>query len=236
MNKFLLVIATAMATTALAPAAAAAPAKKAVAQRDWSKTVVPTTGGGFRMGNPAAKVKLVEYGSMTCSHCAHFANDDEAKLVQKYVSSGKASFEFRNFVMNPYDMAASLTARCSGPSGFFPVTHKLFATQQDWINKLRALGEVGLKPVEDLPAPEQMQKIADLTGFTDVAKSRGYPVAKYKACIGNQKNIDVLVKMRNAADSLVEGTPTFTINGTKVEFSGGSPLWDQLDAKIAAAL
>ena len=235
MSKILLAAAAAFATTIAIPAAAA-PAQKAAA-RDWSKTVVPTTGGGFRMGNPAAKVKLVEYGSMTCSHCAHFANDSESQLVAKYVRSGKASFEFRNFVMNPYDMAASLTARCSGPTGFFPVTHKLFATQQDWINKLRAIGEAGLKPVEALPAPQQMQKIADLTGFTDVAKARGYPVAKYKACIGSQKNIDVLVKMRNAADSLVEGTPTFTINGSKVVFDpNGGDYWDQLDPKIAAAL
>lgn len=229
-------ILAAAAISLLSTSALAAPPAKPVA-RDWTKTVAPTTGGGFRMGNPAAKVKIVEYGSMTCSHCAHFANEDEAKLVAKYVRSGKASFEFRNFVMNPYDMAASLTARCSGTSGFFPVTEKLFATQEDWVGKLRAIGEEGLKPLEDLPAGQQMQKIADLTGFTALAKARGYPVAKYKACIGNQKNIDVLMKMRDAADALVEGTPTFTINGAKVVFDeNGGGFWDQLDPKIAAAL
>ena len=102
-----------------APAAPAANARPAA--RDWSHTVVATAEGGFRMGNPAAKVKLVEYGSLTCGHCANFARAGVASLVGTYVRSGKVSYEYRNFILNGLDVAASLVARCGGASRFFPI-------------------------------------------------------------------------------------------------------------------
>lgn len=240
MNKFLLGAMAVLATSIAAPSfAAPAPAKKAVAKpavaRDWSKTVTTTAAGGYRMGNPAAKVTLIEYGSMTCPHCGHFATDDQPKLVEKYVRAGKVAFEFRNFIRDPFDMTAALTARCSGTSGFFPVTDQLFATQEQWFMKLRAVGDEGLKKLQTLPPAQQIRLIADTAGFTKIATARAIPLAKYRACIGDQKNIDALMKLRNDA-SFVEGTPTFLVNGIKVDFDNGSPLWDQLDAKIAAAL
>lgn len=241
MTKFLLGAMAALATTIAVPSIAApAPAKKAAAKpaaaRDWSKTVTLATSGGYVMGNPAAKVRLVEYGSMTCPHCGHFATDDQPKLVDKYVRSGKVAFEFRNFIRDPFDMAAALTARCSTASSFFPVTDQLFRTQEAWVDKLRAAGEDRLKALQGLAPGQQMSQIADMTGFTDVAKARGMTPVKYKACIGAKANIDRLMAMRNAA-TMVEGTPTFLVNGTKVEFDNNGPtLWDQLDAKIAAAL
>lgn len=241
MNKSLLGAMAALATIIAVPSLAApAPAKKAAAKpavaRDWSKTVTVTAAGGYRMGNPAAKVTLVEYGSMTCPHCGHFATDDEPKLIDKYVRGGKVAFEFRNFIRDPFDIAAALTARCSGTTGFFPVTHQLFATQEQWFAKLRAVGDERLKALQNLTPAQQMSQVADLAGFSDVAKARGIPLAKYKACIGDKKNMDALMKLRNDA-SFVEGTPTFVLNGAKVEFDAQGPaLWDQLDAKIAAAL
>src|ERR1700740_3605091 len=69
----------------------AAPVKltqvKAPKGGDWTAMVAPTPAGGFVMGNPKAKVKLVEYGSMTCSHCARFRQTGAATLIGKYVKS-----------------------------------------------------------------------------------------------------------------------------------------------------
>ena len=65
---------------------------------DWTKMVTQTPEGGFLMGNPQADVKLIEYGSMTCPHCAEFAEKDAPALIDKYVKSGRVSFEYRNFV------------------------------------------------------------------------------------------------------------------------------------------
>ena len=82
----------------------AAPAKKAAAASDWTKTVTVTPDGGYRMGNPAAPVKLVEYGSLTCGACGRFAQEGVPQLVSKYVRTGRVSFEFRNYVRDPADI------------------------------------------------------------------------------------------------------------------------------------
>ena len=91
------------------------------------------------MGNPAAKVKLVEYGSLTCGHCATFAKAGMAPLVGTYVRSGKVSYEYRNFVLNGLDVAATLVARCGGPGRFFPVADTLYATQDQWMGRVSDL-------------------------------------------------------------------------------------------------
>src|SRR5919112_6429232 len=62
---------------------------------DWSQVVNPTSANGFVMGNPNAKVKLVEYGSLTCPHCAEFDEKAVPALIDKYVKSGQVSWEFR---------------------------------------------------------------------------------------------------------------------------------------------
>ena len=79
--------------SAFAPAAN----RRKPAPRDWSRTVAATPEGGFRMGNPNAKVKLVEYGSLACPHCRHFEETGYKPLVQQYVRTGRVSYEFRNF-------------------------------------------------------------------------------------------------------------------------------------------
>ena len=84
---------------------------------DWAQTVTATPAGGFLMGNPDAKVKLVEYGSMTCGHCATFSEEGAPKLIEKYVKSGQVSFEFRNFVRDGADMAAALVSELKALDG-----------------------------------------------------------------------------------------------------------------------
>jgi protein-disulfide isomerase len=84
-------------------------------------------------------VKVVEFGSMTCNHCADFAEEGEPQLIEKYVKSGQVSFEFRNFVRDPADIAASLLARCNGASAFFPLTDQLYAAQGEWVGKLQQM-------------------------------------------------------------------------------------------------
>ncbi len=78
-----------------------------------------TPEGGFRMGNPAASVKLIEYFSTTCPHCAHFAAEGTPVLVRNYVRTGRVSLEYRNYVLNGLDVAASFISRCAAPRGLF---------------------------------------------------------------------------------------------------------------------
>jgi protein-disulfide isomerase len=115
----------------------AASAAKPAPARDWSKTVVATPEGGFRMGNPAAKVKLVEISSLACSRCKAFEDEAEPTLVDKYVKPGNVSWEFRPFVIHgQIDLAAILLMRCNGVKAFFPLAQALYYDQAVWLAKL----------------------------------------------------------------------------------------------------
>ena len=74
------------------------------------------------MGNPNARVKLVEYGSLACPHCRHFEETGYKPLVQGYVRTGRVSYEFRSFLLNAPDISVSLLAHCAGPAKFFPMS------------------------------------------------------------------------------------------------------------------
>src|SRR5579871_5498055 len=97
------------ASLVLAPAAAAKPPAKAPpksnVKSNWAQSFSVTEQGGFRMGNPKAKFAIVEYGSLTCPHCRHFAQSAYKPLVEQYVRTGKASYEFRPFLLNGLDLA-----------------------------------------------------------------------------------------------------------------------------------
>src|SRR6478735_1491986 len=86
---------------------------------DWSKVAVRKADGSFVQGNPDAKLKLVEYLSFTCPHCAHFEHEAIGPLTAKYIRTGLVSYEVRHAVRDGYDLAATLLARCSGPGPFF---------------------------------------------------------------------------------------------------------------------
>ena len=97
--------------------AVAAPATRKAARAavsksvDWTKRVVVTADGGFLVGNPAAKVKLVEYGSLSCPSCQRFHQEAIAGLRAR-VATGNVSFEFRPFGVHsadPIPRAAPLT-------------------------------------------------------------------------------------------------------------------------------
>ena len=107
------------------------------AGRDWTQTVVATPEGGMLMGNPNAKVKLVEYGSLTCPHCREFDETGSEPLINTYVKSGQVSYEFRNYVRDAFDLAATLIARCNGPKGFFPLARSLYKDQMNWVGGTR---------------------------------------------------------------------------------------------------
>ncbi len=195
-----------------------APAQKAQA-RDWARLVAPTPEGGFRIGNPAAPLKLVEYGSFTCSHCAHFAEEGFPVLLREHVRSGRVSFEFRNYVRDPYDMAAALVARCATPANFFPLAHRIFETREQWIARFQALTPQQVKELDAVSVPQRMARFAAIGGFTALAAKAGVPAAKAQQCLTDKKALDRLVAMRQVALNRhgLQGTPTFLINGRNTE-------------------
>jgi protein-disulfide isomerase len=216
-RSLLLALAAALAfgagsSTAAAPKKAAA---KAPAAANWLRTVYPTAEGGYRIGNPAAPLKLIEYGSFTCSTCAVFAEEGLPTLLRDYVRTGRVSFEYRNFVRDPFDMAAALVARCASPGNFFPVAERIFLTRKAWVARFNAIGQDEMRQVDALPVPERLVRYAELGGLLGLAAEHGVPAAKARQCLSDKAALDRLLSMRQVALNRLglQGTPTFILNG-----------------------
>ena len=202
-----------------APATAAPAAKPAAAAQDWTKVIAATPEGGFRIGNPAAPTKVIEYGSLTCGHCGHFAREGMPQLLQHYVKGGKVSFEFRNFVRDPYDLTAAMLSRCAGPREQFALTESFFAAQEQWIGRFTAMTTEQKEALNALPEAERPWRVATIGGLDAMAAKAGITPAKAKQCFADKAAMDRLVAMRAVATEQykLQGTPTFIINGKTTE-------------------
>ena len=203
---------------------------------DWTMVVNATPAGGFMMGNPNAKVKLLEFGSLTCPHCREFDERGVPTLVNKYVKSGQVSWEFRNYVRDPFDLTASLIARCNGAKSFFPLMRAFYKDQSVWVGKIQATPQAQLEQLQSLPPGQEFVQAAKFAGFPEWAAARGVPVAKSNQCLSNENSINQLVQMTGDATNQYPnfpGTPTFVINGKMVE---NTATWELLEPKLKAAL
>lgn len=215
-------------------AAIEAKAVKPPAGGDWSQMVAATDAGGFVMGNPNAAVKLVELGSLTCSHCANFDKTGFPALVENYVKKGLVSFEFRNFVRDPIDLTASLVTRCNGAGSFFPLTEAMFKQQGELMQRFQAAG-AQMQALQSLPPAQQFAEYAKIGGLQQWAAQRGVPSTKLGQCLTNQAEIERLVQMNADATSQYPdfpGTPAFILNGNLVEGS----TWELLEPELKKAI
>ncbi len=196
----------------------------------WAETVAATPEGGFLMGNPAAPIKLIEYASLTCPHCAAFAAEGFPKLESDYVASGKVSLEVRNFVRDPADLAAALLSRCAGAGPYFKLTEQLFAAQNEWLGRLQALTKAQQAELQALPAERQVGWIATAAGLDAFVRQRGITAGQAAACVGDKKAQDQLVAMRDSAtkDYNLSGTPTFLLNGEVITGADWAAIEPQL--------
>ena len=215
------------AATAAAPTGPEVP----YAGQDWTQTVVKTADGGFRMGKADAPVKLIEYASITCPHCRDFTKEGAGILKDKYVRPGKISWEYRNFVLNPLDVAATLVARCQGADTFFPFVEQLYATQVDWVGKFNSVDEKKLQAIGTLPQEQQFVQLVEVSGLKDFFKAHGVPEDKIQACLTNKAALAELLKIRDHAanDLKVDGTPNFFLNDERQE---GVYDWPGLEGKL----
>ncbi|WP_273725603.1 DsbA family protein [Brucella gallinifaecis] len=145
-------------------------------------------------GKADAPVTIVEYASLTCSHCADFAVNTFPTIKEKYIDTGKAKLIFREFPFDPRATAAFMLARCAPEDRYFPMIEVFFKQQQQWAGA--ADGEAALL------------QIAKLAGFTQES---------FKACLTNQQVLDdVRATMERGSQEFgVNATPTFFINGQK---------------------
>ena len=216
----------------LAFVALAAPAQSAT---DWVNTVAATPEGGILIGNPVAKVRVIEFGSYTCSHCATFDAVGLPALKAKYIASGKVAFEQRSFIRNGPDLSASLLVQCLPPRAALGLAGKLFAEQPQWTAPFVAMTPADRAPGGALPTDKQPGRLAELAGLDRWAAARGVPIAKGKACLADKAAQDRIVATRSNALTRykLEATPTFVINGATVTDAYD---WAALEPKVVAAL
>lgn len=230
-----LALAAALAGAAIAVAPLAIPAAADAATRDWAKMATVTPDGTFVLGNPKAKVRLVEYLSMTCSHCAHFTTEASAPLTDKYIRGGLVALEVRHAIRDSLDVTASLLARCNGPRAYFPAAQMLLASQEQWVRDAVAFQEGDKGATAKLPIGEALAALAHGAGLDRMMATRGLQPARAKACLANKAEQDRLAAMAKEAwgTRQIQGTPSFLINGTPVE---GATTWAALEPKLQEAL
>jgi protein-disulfide isomerase len=166
------------------------------------------------IGKADAPVTIVEYASMTCSHCANFHNNVFAALKEKYVDTGKVRFVFREFPLDNLAAAASLLARCAGGDATQAMISALFKTQEKWAF------------VRGNPVPE-LFKVAQQAGFTQ---------ERFDTCLKDQATLDQMISARQKASEEfgVNATPTFFINGKRLR--GRSDTIESFDHALAPFL
>lgn len=193
---------------------AAAPASKAAQARDWSRSIVRTAAGGYRIGNPDAVVKVVEYVSLTCPGCAAFSAEGMPALLRDHVRPGRVSLELRHYPLNILDLAAAAAVRCATPAETVALSQRLLATQARWMDRFQSAPEADRRRVAAMPPTEALAAVVRMAGIGE-AVMPALPADALARCLADQEALDALVAVRQRGDQDgVTGTPSFVVNGT----------------------
>jgi protein-disulfide isomerase len=164
------------------------------------------------IGEAGAPVTIIEYASMTCSHCAHFAVTTFPALKTRYIDTGKVRYILREFPLDPLAAGAFMLARCAGEGKYFPLVEKLFAEQTNWA--------FVQNPIPPLFA---------------IAKGAGFTEQTFEKCLSDQALLDNINAVRQRASEKfgVNSTPTFFING---KIARGALTIEELEKEIQPLL
>jgi protein-disulfide isomerase len=193
-RRLFLVLMAFVAAIGVRVAEAAAPAPLLLSTEDMS------------LGDPKAKVTVVEYGSASCPHCARFSNDVLPEFKKRYVDTGKVRYVFREFLTPPEEFAATgfMAARCAGPGKYFPFLEALYRAQASIYESGDLLG-----------------------GLRKVAQDQGLSDKQFEDCVFDQKGLQALDKRTAKAEADgVAGTPTFIVGGKHLELDHEATLAD----------
>lgn len=167
------------------------------------------------LGNPAAKVTVYEYASLTCPHCARWEANVFPSIKAAYIDTGKVRYVYRDYPLDQLSYSVAIISRCVPEKNYFTFLEGLFKTQDKWATS-------------DVPMT-QVKQLAALVGLSGEGVD---------ACLKNTALTDQMeVVRKQAEDSLgVDSTPTFIVAGFKK--SGEISVADfskELDAALAAA-
>src|ERR1700761_4437274 len=166
------------------------------------------------LGNPKAKIQVIEYASMACPHCGHFNEAVFPTLKSKYIDTGKVRYTLKEMITEPSTIAVAgfLIARCAGPDKYFTVVDQVFRSQSRW-------NQGSIKPI-----------------FQEIAAANGVDEAHFAACLQDQNAADAVARRAQRAQEKegVDSTPTLFIDGMKVDTPQNAEELDALMAKYHA--
>ena len=207
-------------------------AYSAPAKPNWLMVFNVSDKGSHIIGNPAAPTKVVEYMSYTCGHCATFETNDAPVFKSQYVTTGKASFEIRNLILNPVDLTAAMLARCGGKARFFGNHKHLLATQKTWLGDADKISKATDAKLQAEDFEGYMIGVYTETSLSKIMEQRGITPAKGKACLADKAALKAVIKMSDEGTTLgIHGTPTFMVDG---RLDGELHNWQALKTKLPA--
>jgi len=174
-----------------------------------------TAPGDFSIGSPDAKVKIVEYASFTCPHCANFHAAVFKDLKRDYIDTGKVHFTLREVYFDRYGLWAGMVARCGGDMRYYGITDMLFEQQAEWAG-----------------SEDPMQVLANLR---TIGVAAGLDGAAIDVCLNDQPMAEALIAQfeTNMKADAVKGTPTLFVNGTMLSNLTYTDLKTVIDAELA---
>ncbi len=166
------------------------------------------------LGAEDAPVTMIEYASYTCPHCANFHNGAFKQLKEEYIDTGKMKLIYREVYFDRYGLWASRLARCGGPEKVFGISDLIYKGQADWT---RAGG-----------ASEIIDALRKIGGLAGLEKDT------LEACLQDGAKAQTLAAwyQENATADGIQSTPSFILNGTKVENQSYEKFKALIDAEL----
>lgn len=201
---------------------------------NWAQTVAVTPEGSHIMGNPAADLKLAEYVSYTCPHCAQFQIQSEAPLGLAMVMPGKLSVEVRHFLRDPIDLTAAMLTNCGAPDRFFRNHNAFLKGQAKWIGAMDRASAAQRQRWTSGNQVARRRAIASDFGFYAMMAGLGYSRSVADRCLADETMARRLAAQTQEGARLgVRGTPSFLLNG---ELLAGTHDWRSLETQLRARM
>lgn len=181
---------------------------------NWLNRVAIGAGGSHVQGNPAARVRLTQYESYTCPHCAHFTAESGPALRSRFVAPGNVSVEVRHILRDPIDFAMTVAVNCGSSARFFSRHEAMMTAQSGIIARVQALAPATIERWGQVAGGQRLRRIADDSGVTAWMQGRGFTAAQINQCFADSAMHQRLLAMSNAASAAgINATPMFAING-----------------------
>ncbi len=202
------------------------------APSNWNTTVRVTPSGSHVLGNPAAMIKLTEYISYTCSHCADFDRAANDPLRLYFVMPGKVSVEVRHLVRDPIDLTVAMLTNCGAPGKFHGNHTAFLRSQSRWIAIASAASSAQQARWTNGDPSARRRAIASDFGFYAILQGRGYDRPAADRCLADNAMAQRLAQQTAEAARLgINGTPAFLLNG---EVLAGTHDWETLQTQLKA--